>query len=1706
MRFTTPEIENEMNNNVIIVLFPNLAMYDRTLLLKYFTRLIDVIAYSFGFYHESKVQNFLKQLRQNNYRDATGILYLLLPYINADTSDSFAYKSEIKTLNDIYLAKYEDVDVNIDEPKYKFSNLQYGRCQRPTNSKDSIKEINFNKDHLEHNFYLLCDTIRQVSYKLYTNWINIVPYTGKDIEYTNTTFLKNTNKYMGSHTNPENKYEYISNLKNYKFEDINFDPVIDIKFSNIDDSELLNKLNRLQIDEIYDIITNDLYYAVKDIKWLIYEIPILASVPRIPIHSLFVTYFGLLYDSAAKNISWEELTDNERRDFDVSWKKMVITAVNNQPLKTEQFNIPSDTFQNIMINIILFFNNHYTKVKSAIRSREYISINKIINTDQIDDDMQVSDKIIFRNVSKNIQSVHSKHIYEFIKETLQQFNDTYYGVNERNSDPNVQRFYNPKVGGEITILHVKINDIDVARSLKNLYNFAKSFCHYTDTNNKFTSLPRFWKSLDTKTKNMVFDRLIDKETKWFNISGYLKKYHNIQDNAQITVSTNNIRTTILDRLNYIITITLAAKGVFTNFEFNLDLTDTKIIPEDKRRAQWPQKLGKKIFCRQTQEEIGIANQKNPTKNTCNDYEDTIYFLNGIQYSKMNHFNFKIDKNNKKELLENQSYFQFNSNDGWYAAYALDWISQIGFFHKYLNNRIIYVTGSTGVGKSTQIPKLLVYALKAIDCKNKGTIACTQPRIAPVTNNAAQVSLELGVPIRLVQANDDDKKDKKDKKDKNVKKDTNLNNYSVQYKTKGNKHDKQMPKLVIQFVTDGLLNQVISHPLLKIKTIIKDEVTKKEIENIYRQENIYDIVIVDEAHEHNANMDHILTYMKYVSYYNNSMKLVIISATMADDEPNYRRYYRNINDNKMYPLNSMIADNKLDRINVDRRLDISPPGRTTSFPIKEYYVPGKNPIDTIIDVIKIDAISNTSDVLYFQPGIAEIDKAVDELNERLPPYAIAIPYHGQMKKDGRDVRKFVDDIAENKSLIRIKHDEDFIETPDLTVGSMQYNKVVIVATNVAEASITISTLKYVMETGSQKTSEYDYKKKMSTLKATDISESSRIQRKGRVGRKMAGIVYYFYEEGKMKNNKVRYSASIQDVSDEIYYRLKDNNDEVMFTSSNDPNKPRDDLSLLLFPESIRGVLLDQYFVMNKYYTYVGNDAHYDYINHVSPNDIYDSGFTLKTLVDSDGSHYIIHPEELSIKRNLIGKITGLKLNADVSRLSYADNKVISFKMISFINDLKAYLFLVGDPVDNIYTSTDAIIIKTNISKYLFQYKLALEMENRSQYIAYLYSRVFQCEEHIIRFIAMAQTISVKFSNSIFITETINGKYINKIDKHMSKTNSSNPIYNSDIMYMLSVINELHIMMTERGILNFTDEFVFPPKILQIQTNVDEVRYNYYNKEKEEQSREEIILFSDIKDNWCKIRYIKPEFIDKYFDIYIKLKMRIYCIEKDIYEDELPFVPQGLVDDLRSIVNINPSNIKERITLSLLMGYPYNIIYNVIKTPYYIQIYNPILSNVYKISTIGPVKLDSIVSSQYIKRYMLYINIDGDKNQVSMLHYVKPEYLKAISNIYSVSYIKNTYNHLLTSKLNISTIDPILGSHVLATYYEILREIKTDLLTYYDPTAQLGLTHIIDPKYKRFPYDNREKDIELLQTAGSRKKHKLIQNIDMDLMYYFVTNNI
>ena len=140
--FITPGYKLELQTNVINKTFENLDTNHKNILLDYLLDVIDVIAIKFNF-DMTKRDIYEQQFRQNNYRDAIGLLYLLLPFINENVD-----KSKLKSLNDLYIDKKNNEDINEVAPKYKYSNLEYGRCNR-SNETNDIKEIQFSNTALK---------------------------------------------------------------------------------------------------------------------------------------------------------------------------------------------------------------------------------------------------------------------------------------------------------------------------------------------------------------------------------------------------------------------------------------------------------------------------------------------------------------------------------------------------------------------------------------------------------------------------------------------------------------------------------------------------------------------------------------------------------------------------------------------------------------------------------------------------------------------------------------------------------------------------------------------------------------------------------------------------------------------------------------------------------------------------------------------------------------------------------------------------------------------------------------------------------------------------------------------------------------------------------------------------------------------------------------------------------------------------------------------------------------------------------------------------------------------------------------------------------------------------------------------------------------------------------------------------------------------
>lgn len=1627
--FIRQDFINDIYQNVVVRTFPLLQESHKRILLDYLINLLNLIVYSFNFDLDNSVI-YEHQFRQNNYQDVVALLLLLVPYINDDTNTK---KQTIKSLNDIFVAKKDpNVDLNKESPEYIYSNLQYNRCIR---NPGNIVEREYKRDYLDHNYYLLLNTIRTISNKLYVNWIDVLPY---DL----TTY-----KYQKLYIDTVDKFN------NGTLDDWNFVTEPISRGEPISRDETIEKLRGLPINDIYDTISNELYINIKRVKWVIFDV--IPSYPetRQPIPMLIACSYLFDLTMAINNFNWKSLTDNLRKLFTDQWQEFLMLTFNNYDYVGDKIKLDNGSLQKIARSLLYAFDRDYRGKRNAIENHEYVPFNSKETEYDMDEIEDLTGSIT--NAERNsLESLKPEHMYTFITDSIQKFKQTWYYryvFNQKTQTIN-------KIG-EFSLLDAEqiIVGRTITLTLKNIYNFAKSLVNYetrVDNQNKYIGFPRFWKSLNSDERSIILDRLNNKTpiTNWFNIRGYIRRTYEImyQERAErenLEFINDEIYKLIRRNIIRIIFESMITRGVLSYFKPNREITDESVIRYNRYSTI------AEILSRTTLNKNNII------------WTQSYYYLTGTPYSQLERFS--LEGSNK--IVD---YFEYNTRDHWFSFYALNWISQINFFHKYLNNRVIFVTGSTGVGKSTQVPKLFLYALKCIDYKNDGSVACTQPRRAPTENNAKQVSSQLGFPVYEGKY------------------------YYVQFRHKNTNYTRDVDHLSLKFITDGSLLQEIQYPLLK-NTWIGSSTDKIN----YSQYNQYDIVIVDEAHEHNKNMDLILTLMKFCTYYNNDIKLAIVSATMDDDEPIYRRFYRDVNDNRMFPLNSMIQENKLDRINVDRRFHISPPGQTTKYKITEYYVPNENPISLILRIINQDP---NGFILYFEPGIAEINKRVTELNQVLPPGVIAVPFHSKLNQYQRQFIENIDKQFQNIHIDRnLPFNEFSLETNSR--GTSNYNRVVIVATNIAEASLTITNLRYVIDTGTQKIALFDYKDGGVALVEKPISDSSRLQRRGRVGRTAPGTVYYLYPKGTTEGIESQYDIAISNIYLELYDLLRNTyRENPIFNEYNDPNSKKFRISTVDESNSLSKIIKNQYFennliqisnqfnVVNQFYQYIGNFDHYDYQYSDSQYSklpyVYPDGFSLNTLTDSEGKFYIIHPEELGIRRNIIGEITGLINDFEThdDDIKYHNNRIHSAKMESFWNTLLSNLFMSGyllngtECVEKTVFGKGVSLLKQQLGSISIE-----EFDVRFVY-ALLYGISLGVSESIIRLVSVYATTMNDFINRAITGYLVNGKFRRNIDNVLNFVGKQK----SDSDAVLFILNDFHRMLENNGIIlnqnniehvnklaKLKYDFVHNPESLDIETKISlrkiiesgKVQYSdrLSNEDFVALKTDNVsldVLFKSINnkmpliETWASNRSIKLDVLMDYLKRYMTL-------QNILSNDEIRGSKKSLkISDLVNLlkqVTTNDVPDDDKITLSLLYGFKNNVL-KFITRYYYLSIYEPSINNIYTLSRIAPHILNTLVDTKYLHNYTMYINENSEENVVTGLHYIKTSLFKYIGYSLSRDSVYNKYLRFENQKINIDPKNKLI-SPVAGKYKKILKETMNDLIASHDTNIWYELLPIFNDKY-------------------------------------------
>ena len=268
---------------------------------------------------------------------------------------------------------------------------------------------------------------------------------------------------------------------------------------------------------------------------------------------------------------------------------------------------------------------------------------------------------------------------------------------------------------------------------------------------------------------------------------------------------------------------------------------------------------------------------------------------------------------------------------------------------------------------------------------------------------------------------------------------------------------------IKLMTDGILLAEIQH----------DRMLRK-----------YSVIIIDEAHERSLNIDFILGYLKRILPQRPDLKVIITSATI--DPERFAAHFA--------------ADAAVENPRPAPIIEVS--GRT--FPVEIRYRPleqavgendsdddleeARDPLDAVCDAVDELAAEPPGDILVFFSGEREIRDAADALRARVQTTP---------RLRGTEILPL---------FARLSLQEQHRVFSAGTSGRR-----IVLATNVAETSLTVPGIKYVIDTGTARISRYSHRTKVQRLPIERVSQASANQRSGRCGRVSDGIAIRLYSE-------------------------------------------------------------------------------------------------------------------------------------------------------------------------------------------------------------------------------------------------------------------------------------------------------------------------------------------------------------------------------------------------------------------------------------------------------------------------------------------------------------------------------------------------------------------------------------------------------------------
>lgn len=316
-----------------------------------------------------------------------------------------------------------------------------------------------------------------------------------------------------------------------------------------------------------------------------------------------------------------------------------------------------------------------------------------------------------------------------------------------------------------------------------------------------------------------------------------------------------------------------------------------------------------------------------------------------------------------------------------------------------SSQVVVVTGSTGSGKSTGLPKLCLELGRGVS----GMIGLTQPRRVAAREIATYLASELGSELGDTVG------------------------FQVRFQ------DHAGTRTQVKVMTDGVL----------LASLSRD-----------RCLDSYDTLIVDEVHERTVNIDLLLGYLKTILPRRPDLRILLASATA--DAARWSELFDDA------PI-----------LGVEGR----------GFPIETRWCPPAAElecVDAVVDAVARTVADESGDILVFLPGEREIHAAAGLLRRRFRSAVEVLPLFARLTP------------ADQKKVF--------------APGRLRR---VILATNVAETSLTVPRVRFVIDSGLARVRRYSYRSGVERLPIEPISQASANQRQGRCGRERQGVCIRLY---------------------------------------------------------------------------------------------------------------------------------------------------------------------------------------------------------------------------------------------------------------------------------------------------------------------------------------------------------------------------------------------------------------------------------------------------------------------------------------------------------------------------------------------------------------------------------------------------------------------